>query len=104
MRYYIRVADKIEWADRPEDLMQHLPRLEDLPPGFELPRPISVTFIPATVFDNPALLRVNPEYLAWLPPCSARKLTALPNSPPTENPCSSRARVRIIGAATPIVA
>jgi hypothetical protein len=34
---------------------------------------MSVTFIPATVFDNPALLRVNPallrvnpEYLAWL--------------------------------------
>ena len=66
VRYYIRVADKIEWADRPEDLMQHLPRLEDLPAGFEPPRPISVTFIPATVFDNPTLLRVNPEYLAWL--------------------------------------
>src|SRR6267378_3566591 len=30
------------------------------------PRPISVTFIPASVFDNPALLQVNPEYLAWL--------------------------------------
>jgi hypothetical protein len=27
---------------------------------------MSVTFIPATVFDNPTLLRVNPEYLAWL--------------------------------------
>jgi predicted phage terminase large subunit-like protein len=66
VRYYIRVADKIEWADRPEDLTQHRPRLEDLPPGFEPPRPISVTFIPATVFDNPTLLRVNPEYLAWL--------------------------------------
>jgi predicted phage terminase large subunit-like protein len=66
VRYYIRVAEKIEWADWPEDLMQHLPRPEDLPPGFEPPRPISVTFIPATVFDNPALLRVNPEYFAWL--------------------------------------
>ena len=66
VRYYIRVADKIEWADRPEDLVQYLPRPEDLPPGFEPPRPISVTFIPATVFDNPALLRVNPEYFAWL--------------------------------------
>ena len=46
--------------------MQYLPRPRDLPPGFELPRPISVTFIPAKVFDNPALLRVNPDYLAWL--------------------------------------
>ena len=27
---------------------------------------MSVTFVPATVFDNPALLRINPEYLAWL--------------------------------------
>ena len=27
---------------------------------------MSVTFIPATVSDNPALLRVNPEYITWL--------------------------------------
>jgi predicted phage terminase large subunit-like protein len=46
--------------------MQHLPAPENLPPGVDPPRPISVTFIPASVFDNPALLRVNPEYLAWL--------------------------------------
>ena len=66
LRYYIRVAEKIVWADRPEELMQHLPRPEDLPPGIDPPRPISVTFIPATVFDNPALLQVNPEYFTWL--------------------------------------
>jgi len=35
------------------------------------------------------------------PPCSTRKATALPNS---ENPCSSRAAVMMIGAAMPIVA
>jgi len=29
-------------------------------------RPISVIFIPATVFDNPPLLRVNPEYFNYL--------------------------------------
>jgi len=66
LRYYIRVADRIVWADRPEELTPDLPRPEDLPSGFASPRPISVTFIPATVFDNPALLQVNPEYLAWL--------------------------------------
>jgi predicted phage terminase large subunit-like protein len=66
MRYYIRVADKIVWADRPDDLMGSIPRLANLPPGIDPPRPISVTFIPATVFDNPALLQINPEYLAWL--------------------------------------
>src|SRR5712664_3079796 len=59
LRYYIRVSDKIVWADRPEELMQHLPRPEDLPPCLDPPRPISVTFIPATVFDNPVLLQVN---------------------------------------------
>ena len=66
LRYFIRVAEKIVRADRPDDLMQYLPRLEDLPPGIDPPSPISVTFIPATVFDNPALTRVNPEYYAWL--------------------------------------
>jgi predicted phage terminase large subunit-like protein len=66
LRYFIRVAEKIEWADRPEELTQNHPGAADLPPGIERPRPISVTFVPATVFDNPALLRVNPEYLAWL--------------------------------------
>jgi predicted phage terminase large subunit-like protein len=66
VRYYIRVSEKIVWGDRPEELMQYLPRREDLPPGIDPPRPISVTFIPATVLDNPALLEVNPEYLAWL--------------------------------------
>jgi len=66
LRYFVRVAGKIEWADRPEDLLQHVPRPEDLPPGFELPRPISVTFIPASVFDNHALLQVNPQYVSWL--------------------------------------
>ena len=46
--------------------MQHLPQAEDLLPGIDPPRPISVTFIPAKVFDNPVLLRVNPEYSTWL--------------------------------------
>ena len=43
VRYYVRVAGNIVWADRPEELMQHLPRPQELPPGSELPRPISVT-------------------------------------------------------------
>ena len=60
LRYYVRVAEKLVWADKPEELMRDLPRPEDLPPGIDPPRPISVTFIPAKVFDNPVLLRVNP--------------------------------------------
>jgi predicted phage terminase large subunit-like protein len=66
LRYYVRVAEKTIWADRPEELVQYLPQPEDLPPSIEPPRPISVTFIPATVFNNPILLRANPEYYAWL--------------------------------------
>src|SRR5439155_8380338 len=66
VRYYIRFAEKIICADRPQDLMQQMTGSEDLPPGVDRPRAISVTFIPAKVFDNPALLQVNPEYLAWL--------------------------------------
>jgi hypothetical protein len=57
LRYYVRVAEKTIWADRPEELVQYLPQPEDLPPSVEPPRPISVTFIPATVFDNPILGR-----------------------------------------------
>src|ERR1700747_920653 len=49
-RYYVRVAEKTIWADRPEELVKYLPQPEDLPPSIEPPRPISVTFIPATVF------------------------------------------------------
>jgi len=66
LRYYVRVAEKTIWADRPDELVQYLPQPEDLPPSIEPPRPISVTFIPATVFNNPILLRANPEYYAWL--------------------------------------
>jgi len=40
LRYYVRVAEKIVWADRPEDLRQYLPQPKDLPPGFDPLRPI----------------------------------------------------------------
>src|SRR5438128_12437056 len=53
-------------SDRPEELMQQMKLPQDLPAGANPPRPISVTFIPAKVFDNPALLQVNPEYPARL--------------------------------------
>jgi len=54
VRYYVRVAEKIVWADRSEDLMQHLPRPEDLPPGFDLPRPSKLTRARGTEGSNPA--------------------------------------------------
>jgi hypothetical protein len=66
LRYFIRLSEKTVWADQPEELMEQVTRPHDLPPDAEPPRPISVTFIPAKVFDNPALLQVNPKYLPWL--------------------------------------
>ena len=47
-------------------MIDYLPPPQDLPPDVDPPRPISVAFIPAKVFDNPALLQANPEYIPWL--------------------------------------
>lgn len=66
LRYYVRVAGNLLWADDPAELMEHLPAASELPPGVEMPKPKSVTFIPAKLSDNPALLRANPEYLLTL--------------------------------------
>jgi hypothetical protein len=66
LRYFIRIGETIEWADHAEELSEVLRQSQKLPPGIDPPRPMSVTFIPAWVFDNPALLRVNPEYTARL--------------------------------------
>jgi predicted phage terminase large subunit-like protein len=67
LRYLVRGPnDSLLWGDSIEEMQQFLPKARDLPPGAELPRPKSVTFIPATIFDNQALLSVNPDYLASL--------------------------------------
>ena len=66
VRYFIRDNDEIIWADTRQELVDRYwcPDLpEDSP---EQPRPISVTFIPGTIFDNPILLQKNPAYLARL--------------------------------------
>jgi predicted phage terminase large subunit-like protein len=67
IRYVVRGhADKLVWADNPNDLRHYLPTVDELPPGVIPPEPKSVTFIPATIYDNPTLLRINPDYLANL--------------------------------------
>ena len=58
VRWFARISDHIQWADSPADLVDaHGIALEDAK---------SVTFIPALVTDNPALLRADPGYLANL--------------------------------------
>jgi predicted phage terminase large subunit-like protein len=61
IRWFVRINDVIEWADTREELVAiHGADAE----------PLSVTFIPASVYDNKALLAKDPGYIA--------KLKALP--------------------------
>jgi predicted phage terminase large subunit-like protein len=60
LRWFVRIGDAIIWADKPEDLAEY----RDLQ-GKSIP-PKSVTFIPAKLTDNPALMAADPGYLANL--------------------------------------
>ena len=66
LRYYLRVSDDIVWADRPEDL-RAICRGRKIFRGGSTRRDQSVSPLSrGRVFDNPALLRVNPDYVASL--------------------------------------
>ena len=56
LRWMVRIGDKLEWYNSPEESRAEHP---DIPPK-------SVTFIPAKITDNPALLAADPGYLANL--------------------------------------
>lgn len=56
-RYFVNIGGKIHWADSREELIDTY--------GTQF-TPLSFRFIPATVFDNPILIRMNPGYLANL--------------------------------------
>lgn len=64
LRWFVRVGDTIIWGDRPEELA-----------GYQMPNdrgemvpipPKSVTFIPAKLTDNKALMAADPGYMANL--------------------------------------
>jgi hypothetical protein len=59
LRYFIRENEKIVWGDTKEELLQDRP---DYGPDDIL----SVTFVPAKLDDNPALLQKDPSYRAKL--------------------------------------
>ena len=61
LRWFIRIGDKLIWADRPEDLAEHVDPMEGRP----IP-PKSLTFVPASLSDNKALMAADPSYLANL--------------------------------------
>lgn len=56
IRWFIRVNNKQIWADSKEELLDKYPDS----------KPLSFRFIPATVIDNPILLKNQPTYLANL--------------------------------------
>lgn len=64
LRWFVRIGDTIIWAGRPEELAHHTAPDEN---GTSRPiPPKSVTFIPAKLSDNRALMAADPGYLANL--------------------------------------
>lgn len=67
-RYFVRVGDKLVWGDSPDDLHPSLIGAPTHTPDGEpidyMPK--SLTFIAATIADNQALLKGDPNYLANL--------------------------------------
>src|SRR6185369_16031420 len=68
LRWFIRVGDRLVWADSPEELTPELLGLPAFrPDGKKIEYlPKSLTFIPATIYDNQKLLNQDPAYLANL--------------------------------------
>jgi len=61
LRWFIRLGDAIIWADTPADLAHYIDPIS----GNPIP-PKSVTFIPAKLTDNAALMAADPGYMANL--------------------------------------
>jgi predicted phage terminase large subunit-like protein len=57
LRWFVRIEERFEWADRPEVLWERFGGRQ---------RPLSATFIPASVYDNKILLAKDPDYLSKL--------------------------------------
>jgi predicted phage terminase large subunit-like protein len=63
LRYFVRESNHIHWADSKEELKIRFPHLYEIA-GEDFA--LSVTFIPSSVYDNPALMKADPGYLAKL--------------------------------------
>lgn len=60
LRWFVRVGEELKWADSPLELACYL-----MPDGTPIP-PKSLTFIPAKLTDNAALMAADPGYMANL--------------------------------------
>ena len=58
IRWFVRQGEKLVWADTREELIER--------EGVDAEQPKSVTFIPATLDDNPILMQKDPGYKANL--------------------------------------
>lgn len=56
LRWFIRDNERVVWADTPDELVEKYPNTA----------PKSLTFIPASVYDNAILLAADPTYLSNL--------------------------------------
>ncbi len=56
LRWFVNLENVIHWADTPDELRERFPDIT----------PKSVTFIPATIYDNAILMEKDPGYLANL--------------------------------------
>lgn len=56
LRWFVNLENVLHWADTPEELQEQFPDIQ----------PKSVTFIPATIYDNKILMEKDPGYLANL--------------------------------------
>lgn len=61
LRYFVRINDSLVWGDSKQELKEQFPAME-----FNDDDILSVTFISATIYDNPELLKKDPGYLAKL--------------------------------------
>lgn len=69
VRHFVVIGDKPVFADTPEEIEEMYPDSVwvTAPDGEKIyVRPKTFTFINGTIFDNPALIRMNPGYLAEL--------------------------------------
>lgn len=71
VRWFIRMDGEFLWGDSKEDILAKYGRTDAegnlLPEDHRLQvKPLSFTFVSATIYDNPPVLEQNPEYLAYL--------------------------------------
>lgn len=66
VRYFLRINNEMIWADTKEELFEKY-KDHTLPDDdITQPMPVSFTFISGNIFDNPILMKTQPQYLASL--------------------------------------